>query len=313
MAAFVWCPMACGQIAQSHPEFCGLADDANPSLPDVSATIDAAGQVLLYLGKGVMGIPLRDSLIEIAEVCPLSSGSWVVFGDYGATEVFIVDPSKKALVDSFSAWYPVISPNQRWIAFVKAFPLHGVNGSDQYLLYDLTKSPAENRPDGNVSDLGRVIFPPGHENYPGSNIDLPESQQHLGGRRIYWAPDSRAIAFEDRIVEGPGVVVVTLNDNGIPSALRHALTPAELCGRNVTSNDGINWRLAGVDFALDGVPASAGLALDIDAAGGADCVRHTLHLQKASFLTAKIEANARPTPTRGVIYRGRVVVPPKQK
>jgi hypothetical protein len=192
---------------------------------------------MLYLGTGVTGIPLRSLLIEIAEVCPVSSGLWVVFGDHVSTEVFIVDPAKKAVVDSFSAWYPVISPNQRWIAFVKAYPLHGVEGSYQYMLYDLTKSAAENRPDGDMSDVGKVVFPPGHDNYPGSNIDLPKGQQHLGGRRIYWAPDSRAIAFEDRTVEGPCIVLASLNDNGIPSALRHTLTRAEICGSALASNE----------------------------------------------------------------------------
>lgn len=304
--------MAWGQIAQSHPEFCGLANGTNPPLPDVSATVDAGGQSMLYLGNGVTGIPLGFFLVEIAEVCPLSNGLLVVFGDHVSTEVIIVDPVKKARVDSFSAWYPVISPNQRWIAFVKAYPLHGVDGSSQYLLYDLTKSAADNRSGGPVSDPGSVIFPPGHENYPGSNIDLPKNQQHFGATRIYWSPDSRAVAFEDRTVEGPGIVVVMLNGNGIPSARRHALTPAEMCGRNVTSSDGISWKLAGVQFEFDLARGGVGMTVDIDASRGDGCVSHTLQLQNASFQAAKTEVNKWQEPTNGIIRNGRIVAPPKK-
>jgi hypothetical protein len=314
IAGSIWGPMAWGQIAQSHPEFCGLADGANPPLPDVSATIDGAGHAALYLGQGITGLPLPTSLIEIAEVCSMSNGLLAVFGDYGGTDVFIIDPAKKTIVHSFAAWHPVISPNQRWIAFVKIFPLHGVDGSDQYMLYDLAKSPSENRPDGNAKDridVGRVIFPPGHENFPGSNINLPKSQQHLGGTRIHWAPDSRAIAFEDRTAEGPGIVLVTLDDNGTPSAFRHALTPAEMCGRDVPSSGCISWRLTRAEFALDGARDGGGMVFNIDACGGAGCVPHILELQKADFHAAKTEANVRPTPTHGVIYNGRVVIPPK--
>jgi hypothetical protein len=314
IAGSIWGPMAWGQIAQSHPEFCGLADGANPPLPDVSATIDGDGHAVLYLGQGITGLRLPTSLIEIAEVCSISSGLLAVFGDYGGTDVFIIDPAKKTIVDSFAAWHPVISPNQRWIAFVKIFPLHGVDGSDQYMLYDLAKPPAENRPDGNAKDridVGRVIFPPGHENFPGSNINLPKNQEHYGGTRIYWAPDSRAIAFEDRTAEGPGIVLVTLDDNGIPSAFRHALTATEKWGSDAPSGNYVDWRLTRVEFALDGARGGGGMVLEIDACGGAGCVPHILRLQRADFQAAKTEANVKPTYTKGAIYKGRVVIPPK--
>ena len=315
MACSIWGPMAWGQIAQSHPEYCGLPNGANPPLPDVSATVDGNGHAVLYLGQGTTGIPLRGSIEQIAEVCPLSNGLLAVFGDYGGTEVFIVDPAKKALVDSFDAYHPVISPNQRWIAFVKMYPLHGVEGSDQYMLYDLAKSASENRPDGNAkdtTDVGRVIFPPGHENFPGSNTNLPKSQQHLGGTRIHWAPDSRAIAFEDRTAEGPGIVLVTLDDNGIPSAFRHALTPVEMCGRDFPSGTFVSWKVTRAEFGPD-LARSGRIMIEIGASGGAGCVPHTLELQKSDFHTAKTEANVRPTYTYGVIHNGREVVPPKEK
>ena len=71
MACSIWGPMAWGQIAQSHPEYCGLPNGANPPLPDVSATVDGNGHAVVYLGQGTTGIPLRGSIEQIAEVCPL--------------------------------------------------------------------------------------------------------------------------------------------------------------------------------------------------------------------------------------------------
>jgi hypothetical protein len=315
MAGSIWGPMAWGQIAQSHPEFCGLADGVNPPLPDLSATVDADGHAVLYVGQGNTGIPLPRSITQLSEVCPLSSGLLAVFGDFGGTEVLIVDPAKKTLDDSFAAYHPVISPDRRWIAFVKMYPLHGVDGSDQYMLYDLAKPAAANRPDGNAKDtteVGRVIFPPGHENFPGSNINLPKSQQHHGGTRIHWAPDSRAIAFEDRTAEGPGLVLVTLDDNGIPSAFRHALTPAEVCGRDFPSGTFVSWKVTRAELGPD-LAQSGGIRIEIDASNGDGCIPHILLLQKADFHIAKTEANARPTYTKGVIRNGREVIPPRQK
>jgi len=306
--------MASGQISQSQPESCGLTDEANPPLPNLSVIVDGDGHATLYLGTtGILLNGDLPTLKEIAQVCPISSRLSVVFGEYGGTEVFIVDLANKALVDSFAAHSPVISPNQRWIAFVKMYPLHGVDGSAQYMLYDLSKPPAANRPDGNEKDttnVGSVLFPLGHENFPGSNTDLPDDQQHHRATRIHWAPDSRAIAFEDRTEEGPGIVLVTLNDNGTPSAFRHALTPADLCGRDVPSSDSVLWSLTRAEFALD--RARGEIALDIAASEGDGCIPHSLQLQKADFAPAKFEANVRPTYTKGVIVNGRVVITPKE-
>lgn len=92
-----------------------------------------------------------------------------MFGDYGGTDVFIVDKAKASILDSFLSFDPVMSPDQRWIVYQKTFPLHGVEATEEYLIYDLTKSPAQNRPDGdttNHEDVGTTIYPPGMKNLP---------------------------------------------------------------------------------------------------------------------------------------------------
>lgn len=210
-----------GQIAQSHPEYCGIPGGANPSLPpDISATIDQTdGHVVLYIGRGgtATAVSLPDSWIsEIAEICPLSDGRLAVFADSGATEVFIVDKVKASVVDWFSAYFPAMSPDQRWIVYRKFYPLHGVEAGDELLIYDLTKTPAQNRPEGGYESKqtpGRVIFPPGPNDLPYANIGVPSDRMHFSGRDLYWAADSRALLFTDRVAGRPDrIILVTLDD-----------------------------------------------------------------------------------------------------
>jgi len=184
------------QIAQSHPEYCGIPGGMNPTLPDLSASIESdGGRIALRFGRGdsAPAITLPGYFInEVSEVCPLSDGRLVVFAKFGGIDVTIVDPAKHAVPDHFLAYDPVsLSPDQRWIAYVKFFPLHGVDGSEQLILYDLSRNAGQNRADDPGEDLspGAAIFPPGHANFPGSNIDLPQDQRHFLVK-IYLTPQA---------------------------------------------------------------------------------------------------------------------------
>jgi hypothetical protein len=174
------------QITQSHPEYCGIPGNLNPPLPPVTARVDSNnGTATLFLSQrssATAVLRLQDDLVsEISEVCPLSDGRLVVFGEIPryegvAENIFVVDSAKSSLVDSFSAYRPVLSPNQRWIAYVKFHPFY-VEGSSEIMLYDLSKTPAQNRPpldpvhpNDVKTDVGTIIFPPGHENFNGSNM-----------------------------------------------------------------------------------------------------------------------------------------------
>ena len=170
------CPIW-GQISQSHPEDCGRPGGANPPLPNVSVPVDRDGHAVLYIG-GVgsrQSIPLTrlgmESVVyRVDQVCPLPDGRLVLFDDSAGSEVLIVDPAKDS-VDTFYCYWPVLSPDQRRIVYQKRYPLHGLRGSSEYLIYDLSKSAAQNRPDGDVNntvDVGAVIFPPGQKNVGGT-------------------------------------------------------------------------------------------------------------------------------------------------
>ena len=308
---------AWGQLAQSNPEYCGLQGGASPPLADVSASVNPAAshRVTLYVdrGNGAIAIPLEESsqVSEILQICPLADGRLVVFGDIrGASAVYVVDKATASGLDFFYAFRPVMSPDQRWIAYGKFFPLHGVEGSDQLMIYDLRKTPKQNRPIDAPDEVGMAVFPPGHQNYTGSNIDLPEGLRHLGSGRLYWSSDSRAILFEDSTKAGPGIALVLLDEKGTPTAFRHALTEAEICGRDVPgARPGMWW----LDRAEIG-PNLAGertIWADVNPSGDGRCAPHVLKLHKEAFQPAKTEVNVRPTYTHGVIKDGKVISPPK--
>ncbi len=314
------CPLWC-QIPQSHPEYCGQAAPTAP-LPDVSATVDRPnGRAVLHLRRGgsTADVALEDSFIEeISQVCPLSDGRLVVFGDVGgAMAVYIVGKAPARAQDRFLAYTPAISPDERWIAFVKFFPLHGVDGSAQYMLYDLSKSAAQNRPGqpSELGDVGAVIYPQGQENFPGSNIDVPPSEQHFFPVRLYWAPDSRANAFLD--LAGPqrdqGIVLTTLHGDGSTAAFRRNLTLAEICGNESgLMGNPFNWRIEGLTIGMDAAGGRS-ISLNLIPAFGSGCAEHTLQLTEADFQPAKTELRSKPVYTRGIVVDGVQVVPPKKK
>src|SRR5262249_27618302 len=155
-------------------------------------TIDQEGGAVLYVGRGASarGValtlpgrphPHAPSITEIVAVCPLPDGRLVVFGDRGVTvafAVFIVDPAKAVLVDSFGSWDPVMPPDRRWIVYEKGGPMHGSDVSSELLIYDLAKTPAQNRLGDELAGVGRLIFPPDQSEVPFNNINLPEDQIH---------------------------------------------------------------------------------------------------------------------------------------
>lgn len=312
-----------GQIAQSHPEFCGIPGGINPQLPpDVSATV-TDDEAVLHIRRGTTDavVPLMlgtlpSMISEIAEICPLAGGRLVVFGKaMWGTNVYVVDRMKAVQLDSFTAYNPALSPDQHWIVYAKFYPAQ-VEGSSQYMIYDLAKTPVQNRPDGaeltETIDVGRVIFPPGHQNFPGSNTNLPEELRHFGAGRLYWAPDSRAILFEDRTPTGAAIVLVTMDDKGTPSASRHMLSVGEICGRDIPAAREHTFEFDRVDIGPD-LAGSRTVLLDLNARGDNRCTPHVLQLRREDFHPVKVEVNVKPTYSRGSIVDGKEVAPPRKK
>ena len=259
------------------------------------------------------------SIPEITEVCPLSDGRLVVFGYYGGTGVFIVDRAKASVVDTFASSDPVMSPDQRWIVYVKMYPLHGVEGTDEYLIYDLTKSPAQNRPDGdvkNATDVGAVIFPPGQKNLGGDNIGVPREQLHYNLSGFYWAADSQAVLFVDAVADAVNIakkiILVTLDEKGAPTAWEHLITASDVCGSEIP---GVSAGLRPMDRAEVGPDRGGTRAIIVDLhSDDRRCPTRAVQLYESDFQPAKTEVHIRQEPTRGVVIKdGSPPVPPKKK
>jgi hypothetical protein len=228
------------QISQTHPELCGKPNGFVPLPPNVSATMDrSTGDADLFLksGDSTAKINLPAVVNKIEEVCPLSDGRFVVFGHSGySASVDIIDSTTATLIDDIWGFSPAMSPNQRWLVYRKFYPRHTDEAvSDEYLLYDLTKTPAQNRPPGIALDdhwdVGRAIFPLGQKNLAGDNIGVPENQQHsCRSESFLWAPDSRAVAFADSVQGKLSIVLVGVDENGNTTASVRTISIAEVCG-----------------------------------------------------------------------------------
>jgi len=319
------CPVW-GQIAQSHPEYCGIPGGANPPLPDISATIDPTdGHAELYFGQGSAARRVAldaDWVSEIAEVCPVYGGRLAVFAvlpDGVAT--YILDKAQPSVVDWFYGFNPTVSPDQRWIVCGKFHHFYTAESTAEYLLYDLTKSPLQNRPEGDSKDtgtyrvdVGSAIFPAGQKNVADDNVGVPEEQQHSGGGPFYWASDSRAVVFVDHVVGKPRkIILVSLTDQGASTAFEHQVTVTDLCGREIPGADpeGWTWVMTRIDAGPDrGGSRSIVLYPNLL---DAPCPARAVPLYSGDFQPSKAEVHVVQEPTGGMIRDGYPPIPPKKK
>ncbi|MFZ5548841.1 MAG: hypothetical protein ACOZJX_09120 [Pseudomonadota bacterium] len=148
-----------------------------------------------------------------------------------ATCVAAFDLKSGGLVDKFWGYAPSISPDARFIAFVKFFPSHGVERwEDQYRLYDLLKSPQENRlplladSDSAVGnqqvEVGQVLYPLRLKEANRRWYDIREGDQHQRAAHFGWSKNSREVAILDTYQGRVTAVLVSVPINGkMPSSV----------------------------------------------------------------------------------------------
>ena len=205
---------AIGQIAQKRPELCG----SNGFVPVPNNLVVRNSKLLLTSGTS------KDFEIDIEngtvpQVCTLSNERLLVFieaSQGGSIEVLILNTRTSAILERFRTFNPSVSPNGRWLIY-HVFYAHRPDSSDEYLLYDLTKSPEENTmPDRkeNWEHLrGRVVYPAVAEGKPFNNVGLPKSQRHsCSSIDFFWSQDSTAFAFSDAMMTGTSFIMVTVGD-----------------------------------------------------------------------------------------------------
>ena len=292
------CPVF-GHIAQTRPRFCGLPENTSVPVP-LGVSMQVTNNEAELITDGEKAILLPDSYYaKILQICSLSGGKLAVLSDVGRghTVVYIVDTLKQEVVDWFYGFSPVISPDRRWIVYDKFLP-GSVQAptTSEYLIYDLTRTPAQNRSDGNVDDhydnIGAVIYPPGQKNLPLDNIGVPEEQVHAGGYDFYWAPDSRAIVFGDLTRAASNVVLVKLDDRGIPTAFEHDISRVDPCGFFQG-----NWAEF-VRHAEIGPGSSEERVLLVEIQSSIGCKPRSIGLHESDFRPAKAEVHVLPKPAK---------------
>lgn len=211
---------AYGQILQSRPELCG--NKGYVAVP--TGLVAKDGKLLLTAGSS------RDFEIDILsgstvhQVCPLSSDRMLIFvqaSQGGSYEVFIINTRTGVTFERFRTFNPSVSPNGRWLIY-QVFYAHPPDPSDEYILYDLAKSPEENTMPGrkrNWEDIrGRTVYPAVVDGKPFHNVGLPPSQRHSRASGDFsWSADSKAVAFADRMVTGTSLVLIDVR-HPIPTA-----------------------------------------------------------------------------------------------
>jgi hypothetical protein len=244
-------PALC-QLPQSHPELCGTPEAVIPAPLGMSA-VSRTLQLRLFFAASPLPVEILGT-DEVEQVCPLQDGRLVIFGKMMTGDSFsIVDPTKPVLLDTVLAYDPHLSPDRRWIVFRKFYPRQSDDPpSDEYLRYDLSRSPAENRaPDDTTADtfnVGTAIFPVGWKNLSTDNMGAPEALRHYHQSTFFWAPDSSAVVFGDENQGKRSVVFITLDQNGGAKASLAPFPDKIDCGSPRTTRTGRPSEMQGVDF-----------------------------------------------------------------
>jgi hypothetical protein len=298
-----FCQNGFHELRQSSPELCGRPGGTVPLPRDFSATFDQDGIAKLFVTNGVGGIPLKYSLYSIEEVCPASGRRLVVFGDVGnGTSLYVIDGANPSLLDTVLAFYPRMSPDQTWVVYVKFYPRHTeLPPSTEYLLYDLSRTPRQNRAPGvrldeNV-DVGTSIYPPGWKNEPGDNVGAPQGQRHGMAPPFFWSPDSRDIVFED--VDGSGqrsIVLIRIGaDRARTAASVLPFADSIECGPG--ASEGKIARPTGLRHVEFGPQQATDRVVLVDYEAGS-CNPRTVQFRANDFKAARIEPRVVEKPTR---------------
>jgi hypothetical protein len=239
----------------------------------------------------------------------LISSRFFGFNSVGYT-VNIVDLTRAEVADSFVAYDPVMSPDQRWIASRHFWaPQSQIQVREEYLLYDLDVGSAANR--HNVTPyttdaVGWAMYPAFPDNAPADLLDIPEASIHLWRSSSFvWAPDSQSLVFADSVGDKLSLVLILIR-NGKPQAYLHRVSSAEACIRAGGSNRYIVLQDASINpLSGGGFRITARLE---DPRDDASCQPRQLSLALSDFQPAKVEVYPHrklKTPT-GIPYR-----PPK--
>ncbi len=163
-------------------------------------------------------------------------------------ETVVVDLLAGSVTDRFDCLLPSISPNGRFVAFVKWFPGHFVRDVEwHYMLYDSTKTAIQNRPPGTVTpdavNVGKPLYPTNVDNKQGDNFNLDRPVHEAAMDSFFWSPDSSRLVFADKHDRVMSLVMVRPGE--VHQGAVSVRIP-DLCQASETSN--CDFQLKSVNF-----------------------------------------------------------------
>jgi hypothetical protein len=175
-------------------------------------------RILRLFAKTQVTVPLPFEMGQVDSIHRVIANKLLVNGMVNGSghEVVLLDLPTARQIDKFVCYRPSISPNADYIAFIKFYPTHFAEGTeDHYMVYDLSKKPEDNRPAGVSGDdwqnVGKGIYPIGIGNSPGDNLRKPEGASHESASGFFWNATGTQFLFADRVSLDNQISLVLVN------------------------------------------------------------------------------------------------------
>jgi hypothetical protein len=163
----------------------------------------ALGLKLVGNGSGERLLSLPATLVQVDSLSWFGDDRLTVLGmaNSSISAIVVVDVHQAKVIDYFLGLDPVISPDGRYIAFVRFYPSHGIESAeDRVRIYDLAQSASSNRPVKSPGaapsmEVGRPVYPLLPDEAARFNTDRPEEDAYHRISDFEWSSDSRSFAF----------------------------------------------------------------------------------------------------------------------
>ncbi len=231
-----------GQTEQGSALLCGELSTVGPpaNIRVASNASDGVSYVRFDVQGTTRTLTLR-GVEQVRSICPVPGRKIVIFGALtdGASDAYelaLANSEDGTLMDSWDAYTPVMSPDQRWVVLRKFYPPQtALTVSEEYLLYPLWRiETAERAPQDQNAEppsMAIVVYPLGQTNTFMSNIGVSADQAHVfRSRSFFWSEDSRAVLFADGIRGSLSAVLVEPNHGKSARALVYPLSAEDVCG-----------------------------------------------------------------------------------
>ena len=257
------------ELPVSQPGFqSGGTQNVTITFAGLAATFTASSPMTVLLDEGgkqrAVGLPAEFSQMDSARLYGVDRivVTGMINGD--ASEVVVIDLKQGVEVDHFLCYSPSISPNGRYVAFIKFYPSHGVsNVEDHYMVYDISLSPEQNRPaeiPHHPGVVGHVVFPVGIPNSPSDNVDIENRPTHrMASDGFFWDDLSTKVVFVDEFQDEFAVVVATTMESTVKvdtvEISRKWICPSasEICAEHLARTDFLKSPNPSIELTFRGV------------------------------------------------------------